>query len=208
MAEICLWCPPVCCFPALLYASLPGRTCAGMGLKCLNSPCPLLKNSTVLAFQWAACVKCPANHWMKRVILQFSSNENDFWEGCRLRAMLPLQYYQYILAANVISFFFNIKGRGYDFWAVIVWRHYLGRPPKLSCINLDVLDMSSVLLTAAEESLGPWLMFAESTEIANYVFWCFTSSFSYLFSVLLLMVFLSYPFPCHLQSQFPVLSFA
>lgn len=146
MAEICLWCPPVCCFPALLYASLPGRTCAGMGLKCLNSPCPLLKNSTVLAFQWAACVKCPADHWMKRVILQFSSNENDFWEGCRLRAMLLLQYYQYILAANVISFFFNIKGRGYDFWAVIVWRHYLGRPPKLSCINLDVLDMSSVLL--------------------------------------------------------------
>lgn len=86
-------------------------------------------------------------------------------------------------------FFFNIKGRGYDFWAIIVWRHYLGRPPKLSCINLDVLDTHSSALTAAKESLGPWLVFAESREIANYVFWCCTSSFSCLFSPLLLMVF-------------------
>lgn len=57
-----------------------------------------------------------------------------------------MQYYQYILAVNRIPFFLNVKGRGYDFRGIIVWRHYLGRPPKLLCINLDVLGMSSVRL--------------------------------------------------------------
>lgn len=95
-----------------------------MGLKHLNSPCPLLKNSTALAF----CVKCPANQWMKRMILQFFSNENDFWEGCRLRAMLPSQYYQYMW------FLFSLILKGgvmtSELWLCgdIIWADLLNSP--------------------------------------------------------------------------------
>lgn len=108
------------------------------------SPC-LPSKSLTLAFSLTACVKCPPfTDWAEQ---SFRFLRRD----CRLRAMLSLQYYQHILAANAI-FFINIKGKGYRWWllrcgcvAVLC--------PKPSCVVLGELGLSSVCLQPLRRAL-------------------------------------------------------